>query len=142
MNPKLQQCYDAFERLKAGKGEHTDCKGLPLSQITFSKISLEAGHDAGYLKKSREQHKLLLSMLMAFINDLPSSTTMGKGAALKRQKTMVKNAKEDALQMKEKLDASLGRELQLYHRLKEAEEEICQLKERLSQNNNIVNIAI
>lgn len=142
MNPKLQQCYDAFDRLKAGKGEHIDCKGLPLSQITFSKISIEAGHDAGYLKKSREQHKLLLSMLMAFLNELPSSTTMGKGVAIKRQKTKVKYAQEDASRMKEKLEAALGRELQLYHVLNKAEKEIAELKFTLAQYSNVTQLPI
>lgn len=143
MNPKLQQCYDAFDRLKEGRGTHKKCKDLPLTEITFSKISLEAGHDAGYLKKKgREPHKPLLSMLNLFLDELPKESTMGKGALLQREKDKAKIAKEDATTMEVKLEASLGRELQLYHRLKEVEQELTEVKSQLAQHSNVTRLPI
>lgn len=140
MNPELQKCYDAFELLKEGKGTHEKCVGLPLADITFSKISQEAGHDAGYLKKKRPQHGALLSMLSLFLSELPKVSTMGKGAALQRQKDKANTAKEDTALMKLMLDESLGRELQLYHALKNAEDEVAKLKSELVKHSNVTRL--
>lgn len=140
MNTNLEKCYEAFERLKEGKGTHEECMELSLNKITFSKISQEAGQDKGYLKKKR--HGLLLSMLTAFLNELPVDTTMGKGAALQRQKVKVKEAKDVEALMTVKLEASLGRELQLYHALKESEEEVIKLKFKLAQYSNVTQLPI
>jgi len=141
-NPKLQQCYEAFERLKAGEAKHKDFKNLPLSEITFSKISQEAGHDAGYLKKSREQHKALLSMLTLFLDGLPKDSTIGKGAAIQREKNKANNARAAKNAAKTELEASLGRELQLYHRLKEVEEEVIKLKKELAKYSNVTQLPL
>lgn len=70
MNPELEKCYDAFERLKKGRGTHEKCKTLPLAEVPFAKISLEAGYNAGHLKKNRTQHKALLLMLEWFQEEL------------------------------------------------------------------------
>jgi hypothetical protein len=137
MNPELEKCYDAFDRLKEGKGTHEKCIGLSLADITFSRISQEAGHDAGYLKKKREQHKPLLSMLTLFLAELPKDLTTGKGVLLQRQKDKAKVATNEAALMKEKLEASLGRELHLYHTLKAREKELVELKLELAQYSNV-----
>ena len=140
MNINLEKCYEAFERLKERKGTHEECMELPLNKITFSKISQEAGQDKGYLKKKR--HGLLLSMLTAFLDELPVDTTMGKGAAIKREKTKVKDAQEDTSRIEVKLEAALGRELQLYHALKESEEEVIKLRFALAQYSNVTQLPI
>jgi len=142
MNQKLEACYDAFERLKLGKGTHEECIGLPLNEITFSKISLEAGHTGGYLKKNRPQHQPLWSMLTLFLSELPKETTMGKGAAIEREKKKVANTKADKKNAEEKLHASLGRELQLYHQLKKVEGELVEAKLKLALYSNITQLPI
>jgi hypothetical protein len=142
MNQQLEKCYKAFDLLKMGRGTHEDCVALPLNEITFSRISQEAGHDRGYLKKNREQHKPLLSMLTLFLSELPADTTMSKSAALLRQKIKAKHAKDEAATMKVKLEASLGRELQLYHALKTSEEEVVELKLLLAKYSNVMQLPI
>jgi len=141
MNPKLQHCYDAFERLKLNNGTQEGCTGLPLNEITFSKISQEAGLDSGYLKKNRENHQPLLSILTLFQEDLKKSgTTMSKGAAIQREKDNLKVAKDEKKSAEIKLEASLGRELQLYHKLKEVEQENIELKKQLAQFSNVTHL--
>lgn len=142
MNPGLQKCYDAFDRLKAGNGKHKECVGLPLNEITFAKISLEAGHTSGYLRPKRENHKPLASMLSLFLSELPKETTTGKDVLLQREKSKVKTAKEAETLMEVKLQASLGRELQLYHTLKKTEEELAQLKFEMARINNVTQLPI
>ena len=142
MSAGLQKCYDAFDRLKAGKGTHEDCLGLALNEITFAKISLEAGFTSGYLRPKRENHALLFSMLNDFLGELPKNLTTGKGVLLQREKSKVKTARDDAALTEAKLQASLGRELQLYHALKNAEEEVAQLKFELAKFSNVTQFPI
>lgn len=120
LNPNLQKCYEAFERLKQGQGTHERCIGLPLSEITFAKISLEAGHDAGYLKKKRPQHIPLLSLLNSFLDTLEPETNK-VNAGIKQAQQKEKKLKAEIEDLTLKLEASLFRELRLFEKLKEIE---------------------
>ena len=130
MNNSLKKCYEAFERLKAANPTLEKYITSPPLKITNSVVSQEAGHDAGYLKASREAHKPLISMIELYVNDT-ESTTMGKKSAIKREKNKVEKAKASEKKLQLKLEESLGRELQLYHRLKETEEELESLKKEI-----------
>jgi len=130
MNPGLKRCYDAFERLKKGEPEHEQFKGLPQDKITNSIVSQEAGFDGGYLKASRGQHRPLISLITLHVKE-HQGTTIGKQEAINRQKTKAKKATASEAKMKQQLDDALGRELQLYRRLKEVEGELAELKQKV-----------
>ncbi|GKW51773.1 hypothetical protein NCCP2140_08260 [Pseudoalteromonas sp. NCCP-2140] len=134
MNSGLKRCYEAFERLKQGNANIEEFKNLPKAKITKSIVSQEAGFDAGYLKSNREQHQPLISMINIFVED-NQKTTMGKGAAIKREKEKSAKARAREKELQVKLEAALGRELQLYHRLKEIEEELEELKRKIKSDN-------
>jgi hypothetical protein len=137
MNTGLKRCYDAFERLKNGNAQMEvkavdgsliiKYEGLPQDQITPSVVSQEAGWGGGYLKAARTQHQPLISMIGAHVKD-HKDTTIGKGAAIKLEKNKTKSAKDKESVMRLQLEASLGRELQLYHNLKKVEQELAELK--------------
>jgi len=137
MNPGLTRCYEAFQRLKDGKPEKeiklkdgtlkVKYEGLPQNKITPSVVSQEAGWGGGYLKADRKQHQPLISMIGIHVKD-HKDTTVGKGAAIKLEKNKTKSAKDSENVMQLKLEASLGRELQLYHNLKKVEQELAELK--------------
>ena len=137
MNPGLTRCYDAFQRLKDGKPEKEiktkdgslkiKYDGLPQNKITPSVVSQEAGWGGGYLKGDRKQHQPLISMIELHVK-YHEGTTIGKGASIKLEKNKTKNAKDNESVMQLKLEASLGRELQLYHNLKKVEQELAELK--------------
>ncbi|MDP2562138.1 hypothetical protein [Psychrobium sp. 1_MG-2023] len=140
MNPELKKCYDAFERLKDESPRLEKFKGLLQKDITASKVSQEAGHDSGYLKKKRPLHIPLLSMIALHVKD-HKKITMGKGAAISREKNKAQDAKTALDLEKAKLEASLGRELQMYNRLKEVELELIELKEKLAVQTNITRLS-
>jgi hypothetical protein len=137
MSSGLTRCYEAFQRLKDGKPEmeiklkdetlKIKYDGLPQNKITPSVVSQEAGWGGGYLKASRTQHQPLISMIEVHVKD-HKNTTIGKGAAIKLEKNKTKSAKDSESVMQLKLEASLGRELQLYHNLKKVEKELAELK--------------
>lgn len=138
MNPGLVSCYEAFDRLKANKAINENFKGIAQNKITNSIVSQEAGFGGGYLKNSRVQHQPLISMISLHVRD-NENATMGKGAAIKREKDKAHKAKLELDSVKEKLEASLGRELQLYYSLKKVENEVILLKNELSKQNKISN---
>ena len=139
MNTGIESCYEAFDRLKAGKPQVEKFKGLLQKEITASVVSQEAGFDGGYLKKKRRQHQPLISMIALYVKE-HHGTTMGKGAELLREKKKVKDAKANEALMQTQRDASLGRELQLYHALKESEEKVIKLEFELAKINNVTRL--
>ena len=62
----MEACRAGFERLKAGKPEHSAHIGLPSSKITPGIVSVEAGFDRGYLKKSRQIHMHLIDEINSY----------------------------------------------------------------------------
>lgn len=59
----LIACEEALQRLLVGKPIVPEHVGLNLSKLTASIVSLEAGFDRGYLKKSRKAHLPLLAQI-------------------------------------------------------------------------------
>lgn len=119
----LKDCYEAFERLKAGKGTKDGCIGLAPESITPARVSVEAGHDAGYLKKSREQHTGIISAILTYQNE-NTSTTLSKAEIKRRSDQRVKKAEAELKLTKQRLEDSLARELKLVARIRELEEDL------------------
>ncbi|EGR5854857.1 hypothetical protein AAHL06_002762 [Vibrio parahaemolyticus] len=129
----LQKCMDAFERLKNGKPNNQSFKHLTPKQITPSVVSQEAGLDAGYLKKSRENHKPLITMINAFrLKEEPES--------LIRKRDYDKlRTDNDALKLENKRlvmqrDQALSRELLLVRKLRLMEKELLDIKASIGDN--------
>lgn len=119
----LKDCYEAFERLKVGKGIKDGCIGLAPELITPARVSIEAGHDAGYLKKSRRQHIGLISAILAHQHE-NTSTTLSKTEIKRRSDQRVIKLTAELKLMKERLEDSLARELKLVAKLRELEEDL------------------
>ncbi|NBF12974.1 hypothetical protein [Pseudomonas sp. Fl4BN1] len=71
----VEACRAGFERLKAGKPEHPAHIGLPSSKITPGTVSVEAGFDRGYLKKSRQIHIHLIDEINSYRKRLKSDSS-------------------------------------------------------------------
>jgi len=119
----LKDCYEAFERLKVGKGTKDGCIGLASELITPARVSIEAGHDAGYLKKSRRQHIGLISAILAYQHE-NTSTTLSKAEIKRRSDQRVIKLTAELKLTKERLEDSLARELKLVAKLRELEEDL------------------
>lgn len=62
----FERCRVAFERLKAGEPLHPAHKGQAPYKVTPAVVSVEAGFDPGYLKKSRAIHASLIDEINRF----------------------------------------------------------------------------
>ena len=119
----LKDCYEAFERLKAGKGTKDGCIGLAPESITPARVSVEAGHDAGYLKKTREKHAGIISAILAYKNT-NTSTTLSKEEIKRRSDQKFSRIEAELNLTKKRLEDSLARELKLVARVRELEEDL------------------
>ena len=61
----LGACDEALQRLLIGKPVVPEHVGLDLSKLTASIVSLEAGFDRGYLKRSRKSHLPIIAKIEA-----------------------------------------------------------------------------
>ena len=82
---KLQDCYEALERLVKGCPRISDFSGIELSQITNSIVSQEAGYDKGYIKNKRENHQGIVQAIKD-AKKLSESSTLSKSEITKRHK--------------------------------------------------------
>lgn len=119
----LKDCYEAFERLKVGKGTKDGCIGLAPELITPARVSIEAGHDAGYLKKSRKQHTGLISAILAYQHE-NTSTTLSKAETKRRSVQRISRIETELKLTKKRLEDSLARELKLVAKIRELEEDL------------------
>jgi hypothetical protein len=130
MNSKngLDKCFEAFERLKANTPNTEKFKNMAPSAITLSIVSQEAGFDPGYLKKGRETHQPLVSLINAYKIQSESTSVLRKRnfETIKVENKTLSNENE---LLKAQLEAALGRELLLVRQLKIMEIEIKRLKD-------------
>lgn len=123
----LDRCWAAFERLKEGKPEVDEHLNLSPSKITKSRVSVEAGFDAGYLKSSRDQHRLLVDEINAFAQEHSNQGT-SLFEELKRSKEKLRKAEQDKLEIQDKLYVAITRNMQLVSRVKQLESDIRSLR--------------
>lgn len=117
----LLACENALQRLLEGKPVVPEHVGLELSKLTASIVSLEAGFDRGYLKKSRKAHLAILAKIeasrAAAIKN-PSSSSSKKVARLEDKILFLE--KELAM-VRAQRDRVLVQNLQLWERVRELE---------------------
>lgn len=119
----VKVCEEAFERLKAGKPNHSAHVGLPRNKITAGIVSVEAGFDRGYLKKSRKPHIALVSTIEAYRSDVdaPSASSVMQ---VKRAQNKADKALSELEQARAQLYAVLTQNMQLVERVKDLEAEL------------------
>jgi len=128
----LDDCIEAFERLKAGSPIKTEHIGLKRSEFTAAKVSWEAGKDRGYLKKSRQKHKQIISSIEAYSKG-KSSIEEELVQVKEKAEQDVNEAKKQANLSEELLNLALARELILVSKIKELEQNIKVLKSPLGR---------
>ena len=119
----VKACEDALSRLIDGNPESSEFVGVPESEITAAMVSIEAGFDKGYLKKSRDQHKPLIARIAALKNNLSKSDSVND-TNLKKAKKATEKAKAEKIIAKQMLDKVLTQNLMLVERIKELEKEL------------------
>ncbi|SFP19592.1 hypothetical protein [Pseudomonas borbori] len=78
----LGACEEALQRLLVEKPVVPEHVGLDLSKLTASIVSLEAGFDRGYLKKSRKAHLPILAKIEACRAGVPTRLKNAYGMPL------------------------------------------------------------
>jgi ATP-dependent Clp protease ATP-binding subunit ClpA len=115
---KLQDCWDALNRLKAGEPNNKKFLG---QLITNSIVSQEADLDAGYIKNKRLSHKAIVTE----IDDYKEEQQEGSlKTQVKELRGKLAREESKSKQFKQDRDDALARELLLYDRLCELEKEV------------------
>lgn len=126
----IAACEEAFERLIAGKAAVPEHLGLKESKITSGVVSVEAGFDRGYLKKSRESHRPLIARIEARrVEHAQSGDSLR--SRLRRVEAKAQAAQSELSDIQRVLDQVLTQNLVLVERIKELEEELKQNHTRL-----------
>lgn len=116
----LAVCEEAFERLVAGKPVVPNHVGLELTKITASIVSLEAGFDRGYLKKSRKLHWPLLAKIEA-VRASASKGTSSDGRQLRNMEGQVARLENELSSAQINRDRVLAQNIKLWERVRELE---------------------
>jgi hypothetical protein len=126
-NPKngFGACIEAFERLKAGAPVVPAHVGIAAAKITSGIVSVEAGFDRGYLKKSRAAHLPLIAQIEAF-RARPESTGLSKANEVKRAKSKAERAESELEETRRQFYDVLTQNLQLVERVRELEAMLAQ----------------
>lgn len=116
----LGACEEALQRLMVGKPVVPEHVGLHLSKITASIVSLEAGFDRGYLKRSRKAHLPILAKIEA------ARAEASKGAGSSGKKIRQMESQLIALEKELKTaqvqrDKVLAQNLKLWERVRKLE---------------------
>lgn len=117
------ECEKAFERLLDRKPNVAKHVGLESEKITASVVSVEAGFDAGYLKKSRKPHQALIARIEANKGEVQSTEVVHR-EALRRSKAKNQTMTAEMLEMKADRDRVLSEHLTLVERILELEKEL------------------
>ncbi|MQT43613.1 MULTISPECIES: hypothetical protein [unclassified Pseudomonas] len=139
----VSTCEEALQRLLVGKPVVPEHVGLDLSKLTASIVSLEAGFDRGYLKKSRKAHLPLLAQIEA----VRAGANKGTGSLSSRQIRQMESqlaALEKTLSIAQiQRDNVLAQNMKLWQRVIDLERSMAYSRsskvEPLLRNNNDMN---
>lgn len=115
----VKACEEALERLLEGSPNLAVHVGLPRHKITAGIVSVEAGFDRGYLKKSRKLHMPLIARI-EHIKRQTISPTSGIDQA-RRSRNAHKKVERELVIAKEQLAAVLSQNLMLLNQIRELE---------------------
>lgn len=119
----LQRCEEAFERLTSGGPHFANHVGVKRGDLTPAMVSVEAGFDKGYLKRSRESHMPLIARIDALKKESGPSSSVTK-ERLKKAKQLADKRRMEVEQLQEVMDKVLTQNLMLVERVRELEKEM------------------
>jgi len=117
----LGACVEALQRLLDGKPVVPEHVGLDLSKLTASIVSLEAGFDRGYLKKSRKAHLPILAKIEACRAEANKGSGSSNGKNIKRLEDKLVLLEKELAMVSAQRDRVLTQNLQLWGRVRELE---------------------
>ncbi|MFL7022878.1 hypothetical protein BCS58_00830 [Enterovibrio norvegicus] len=123
-------CEVALQRLLDGKPEMARNVGVEISEITPAMVSIEAGFDKGYLKRSRPLHKPLI----ARIDSLKKAEAQTDNSEKKRLRKALKECeqyKKEAEEAKATMSKVLTQNLILLQKVRELESELLINKQKV-----------
>lgn len=116
----VEACEKAFERLKAGNPHISAHVGIEREKITAGVVSVEAGFDRGYLKKSRTKHQALIAKIDAYKN-LESKPSGSLSLKYRRAKAKIVVLETELLSCKATMHKVLSQNLQLVETIRRLE---------------------
>ncbi|EIU4987540.1 hypothetical protein MMK62_004466 [Pseudomonas aeruginosa] len=117
----LSACEEALQRLLVGKPIVPEHVGLDLSKLTASIVSLEAGFDRGYLKKSRKAHLPLLAQIESARAGASKGASSSNGKRIRQLENKLASLEKELSVAQEQRDKVLAQNLKLWERLREVE---------------------
>jgi hypothetical protein len=142
----LSTCEEALQRLLVGKPVVPEHVGLDLSKLTASIVSLEAGFDRGYLKKSRKAHLPLLAQIEAVRAEASKGTGSSSGKQIRQMESQLAALEKTLSIAQIQRDNVLAQNMKLWQRVRELERSMAYSRsgrsskvEPLLRNNNDMN---
>ncbi len=117
----LGACEEALQRLLIGKPVVPEHVGLDLSKLTASIVSLEAGFDRGYLKKSRKAHLPLLAQIGAVRAEASKGTGSSSGKQIRQMESRLAALEKKLSISQVQRDNVLAENIKLWQRVRELE---------------------
>ncbi|MNG11693.1 hypothetical protein D3C84_952480 [compost metagenome] len=126
-------CEVAFQRLIDGAPVVAQHVGIDPSKVTAGIVSVEAGFDRGYLKKSRKYHQPLIAKIEAYRADSLSRNKIGSHNLqyIKRAQSKLASLEAELKIAVEQRDIVLAQNLQLYERIRDLEKNLARLHPRI-----------
>lgn len=121
----LKACEDAFNRLVNGTPIVSDHIGIRSSKVTAGIVSVEAGFDRGYLKKSRQSHLSLLAKIDAYRSG-PSNSDTSVQVLLSRARNKADRTLTELQVLRDQFQKVVTQNLQLVERVRELEAQLGQ----------------
>lgn len=119
----LERCREGFQRIKAGKPQVAAHIGLDPTKVTAGIVSVEAGFDRGYLKKSRNSHRALIAEIEAYRKSYGNESS-SKALQVKRANDKVTQALADLETARSQLYHVMTQNIQLVERVRHLEEQL------------------
>ncbi len=117
----LVACEEALQRILAGKPVVPEHVGLDLSKLTASIVSLEAGFDRGYLKKSRKAHLPLLARIEAVRTEAAKGVGSLSGKQIQQMESRLAALERTLSIAQMQRDNVLAQNMKLWQRVRELE---------------------
>ncbi|AZE96771.1 hypothetical protein C4J96_4693 [Pseudomonas orientalis] len=114
-------CEEALQRLLVGKPVVPEHVALDLSKLTASIVSLEAGFDRGYLKKSRKAHLPLLAQIEAVRAEASKGAGSSSGKKIRQMESQLAALEKTLSIAQMQRDNVLAQNMKLWQRVRELE---------------------
>ncbi|ABP78294.1 conserved hypothetical protein [Stutzerimonas stutzeri A1501] len=117
----LSACEEALQRLLVWKPVVPEHVGLDLSKLTASIVSLEAGFDRGYLKRSRKAHLPLLAQIEAARAEASKGAGSSSGKQIRQMESQLAAVEKKLSIAQMQRGNVLAQNIKLWQRVRELE---------------------